>query len=198
MTRLLTGSVLLAAAIAVSGCERTETVTIGLDPDPFTIVTAEASGQSGVIEVDPVKLGGADYADNRGKLESASLTKLELEIIALNPGNLATELTAGTLSMRDATTGEYHYYQLDPAKLPLAIEAGAVYDLGDITPRTTGFLPALPFIDASPKPIDVFITELLKAGHTFQVVAYGATDATVNVTCVVRFTIDMKVTVKFP
>lgn len=191
----------LALSAALAGCDRTETVAIGLDPDSFDIVTEPgSSGGSGTLTVDPNLHGGQDYADNRDKLDDVTLNSLKLEIVSVNastptpngfPANAAESVTSGRLVLTDLVTLTSHAYALDPARLPLAIVETPLpadwYDLGVLVPDGS---------DPSPLPINAFLSSILKAGNEFSVVAEASVStAPVNVTCRLHFAIDLRVSV---
>jgi hypothetical protein len=198
MTGLRPCALLASAALALAGCERSETFGISLDPDPFDIVTPEGSVSGlGAVTIDPNLLGGEDYSDHKDEIDDVALKLLSLEIVSVNatlptpnglPANAATQLTTATLVVRDDVSQAVHAYAVDPARLPLTIYAGASYDLGVIKPVVAG-----------DPGIDAFLTEILKAGHVFSVAASGAIDqAPVNITCRLRLDVDLNCTVGWP
>lgn len=201
MTLRVSRAAALAIFATLAGCDRTETVSIGLDPEAFDIVTAPgAPGGSGTVTIDPNLDGGQDYRDNRDKIDEVTLQSLKLEIVAVNsssptpngfPPNAAESMTSGRLVLTDLVTLQSHAYVLDPARLPLAITPTPLpsewYDLGLLVPDPG---------DPSPLALNAFLSSILKAGNEFSVVAEASVStAPVNVTCRLHFAIDLRVSV---
>ena len=180
---------LLACAVAVAGCDRTETVSIGLDPDPFQIVTqgTDPTGE-GSITIDPSD-AGSDYLDNRSKIDSVALASLKLEIVSVNafaPANVATQLESATLEITDESSLQTHRYVVSRV-VPIAVTpTPADYiDLGVIQTAPD---------DPAPLAINVFLSEILKGAHVFTLHAVGTVDAApVNVSCRLHFAINLEI-----
>lgn len=182
-----------AAALAVAACEKSETVDIVLDSEPFDI-TGEANAYSGLASIDPNSAGG-DYTDNKDDIDDVNLKDLTLTIVSVNtvptngkPPNAATALATATFVVRDDVTQETYLYTVDPAKLPLGIVVDGHYPLGVVVP-----------VPATDPPIDAFLTGILKAGHPFSVLASGATvGSPTNLTCRLNLAVDLELTVSWP
>jgi len=170
-------------------------VTIGLDPDPFVIATqGAADAGEGSITIDPNVAGGQDYADNRADIDDVTLTRLRLEIVALNAANVAAQLEYAALEITDEslTPTVTHRYLVSPTLLPLPIVPTPLpedyYDLGA--------LEADPVDPAGPLDIHAFLSSILRDGHTFTVRAQGLVDAgPVDITCRLHLDVDLHVSV---
>jgi hypothetical protein len=196
MTTFVSRALLAAALLVLAGCERSKTIHIGIDPEPFDVVTGEGTSGIGTATIDPSLEAGSDYTDNREDIDEVMLRDLTLEIFSVNtsptnghPANQATELQTATLLVRDDVTQEAHAFTVDTSLLPLRIEAGLRHKLGVLVPA----------ISSDTTGIDAFLTRILQAGNNFSVVASGAVDAApVNITCRLLFDIDLEVKVSFP
>jgi hypothetical protein len=176
MARIVRTLSICAAAAALGSCDLFQhDVAIGLEPDPFVISTSPDS-LTGVtnppLSVDPAS-AGADYVNNKSKIDSATLKSLKFEIVSLFPDNGATQLVNGTVKLTDKVTGESVTVNL---VTPIAVQP-SFHDLTELKP--------------DPSPL---IAKVLKAGHAFTAEATATIDkAPVHLTAKVHFAINLRI-----
>jgi hypothetical protein len=182
--RFATGVAALGCALAAASCGIFKhTVNITLAPGTtFTISSTppSVSGQTATpITVQPSS-AGSSYTGNQSHVSSATLTAMTFDITP-NSDDLATQLTAASVTITDTVTSQSNTYTLGSPLVFAGVDGGVASNVSD---TITQFSP-------DPTP---FATSLFKTGDAFTVSASGTADnSPVDINVTLNFAVALTV-----